>query len=230
LQFWQPSGFNYLKDSIIATCRSQIIEFIRNTLLWQIELLCPSFEVSFLPYNLVLFGRLSNTLFCKIKYLYFAILNVTLGFHDSKSLLAFRSTIFSSQFIGMSHSINMTSKSWIIFCNQGRCIHESYFLQKRTSTENNMIIIINFLFSNVDLRFRTYSVALFWHYKDKVNKFILVLYFLPFSTLIENTLSLECTQKLRNTTVHFWFMEDVSILHIRTNYKELFILISNYHL
>jgi hypothetical protein len=41
---------------------------------------------------------------------------------------------------------------------------------------------IIFLLSNADLRSRTYSIALFWHYQDKVNNFILVLYFLPFNT------------------------------------------------
>jgi hypothetical protein len=60
-----------------------------------------------------------------------------------------------------------------------------------------MIIIINILSSNVDLCSRTYFAVLFWHYQDKVNNFILVLYFLPFSTLTENTLSLECTKTLQ---------------------------------
>jgi hypothetical protein len=52
--------------------------------------------------------------------------------------------------------------------------------------------------------------------------------FSSFNTLTENTLSLECTKNLQYN-LHFWFMEDVSILHIRTRYKELFMLILNYH-
>jgi hypothetical protein len=63
--------------------------------------------------------------------------------------------------------------------------------------ENDMIIIINFHLYIVDLHPRTYSVTLFCHYQDKVNNFILVFYFLPFSTLTENTISLECTKTLQ---------------------------------
>jgi hypothetical protein len=37
-------------------------------------------------------------------------------------------------------------------------------------------------------------------------------------------------RKLCNTILHFWFMEDAAILYIRTHYKELFMLIFNYHL
>jgi hypothetical protein len=93
----------------------------------------------------------------------------------------------------MSCSNNTTSKSLIMFCEQA----QNYSRILLSSTENIMIFIVNFLSSNPDLRFRTYSVALFWYYQDKVNNFILVLYSLPFNTLAEDTLSLDCTRTLQ---------------------------------
>jgi hypothetical protein len=92
-QFWEPNGFNYLKDSSIATCCSQNIQFV-HTFVSRFYILLSKFH--FFLIILHYLGRLSNTLLNKIKYLYFAILNVTLEIHDSKSFLAFRYTIFSS--------------------------------------------------------------------------------------------------------------------------------------
>jgi hypothetical protein len=112
-----------------------------------------------------------------------------------------------------------------------KIIRESYvFFKKRTSIENNMIIIISFLFCNADLRFRTYSVALFWHYQDKVKNFICVLYFLPFSTLTYNTLSLECTKTSQYNFAPFVHGRCIHISHkdtlqriININFKLSFI-------
>jgi hypothetical protein len=106
----------------------------------------------------------------------------------------------------------MRSKSWIIFCEHAQNYSWILLSSIKDFNWNNMIFIINFLLSNPNLCSRTYSVVLLWHYQDKVNNLNLVHYFLTFNNLIENTLSLECTQTLQYN-LHFWFMQYVHITH-----------------
>jgi hypothetical protein len=87
--------------------------------------------------------------------------------------------------------------------------HKLYFV-------TSIKLFMNPIFFNKGLQFKIiWSSSLFFSFLMQ--------------TFAPEYLSLECT-KTSQYNFHFWFMEDASIFHIRTHYKELSISISNHNL
>ena len=93
-----------------------------------------------------------------------------------------------------------------------------------------MITIIILSPLNVEFRPRTHSVALLWHLEAK-SKFYLSFYFLP-QTPSSRKLLLKRTPKLSNTSFALLVFSCRICIHccLRTHYKDLFVIISNYYI